>query len=261
MISKAIVIDDDPASAEVIAKLLRYLGCSVTVCTDAEQAVVVALAEDVDLVSLDIHMPQLDGFDVLSLIRSHEHTRRAPNVPVMAVTGRVADGDRAATIAAGFAAHVGKPVLLDELRRSLECISALRSDQYRKRYSVDEEAIVARVGILSRGAGQSRLQFAAGLAMTVEHEGQALLERALRDAYSGNDARAAQHVGSLVGIADAVGAARLIGHCRSFENAISSGRSAFEQEAVLLRAELDRVICSLREQVLPVSPSGHSPAA
>ena len=51
-----------------------------------------------DVVSVDIKMPRLDGFEVLSLIRSHEHSRRAPSVPVIAITGNVSIEDKAQAI-------------------------------------------------------------------------------------------------------------------------------------------------------------------
>jgi CheY-like chemotaxis protein len=74
---RAVVVDDDAASARAIALLLEQAGCRVGVCTDAEAAIELALETGVDLVSLDLKMPRLDGYEVLSLIRSHEHTRRA----------------------------------------------------------------------------------------------------------------------------------------------------------------------------------------
>ena len=254
MALKVILVDDEPSSASATARLLGHLGCEVSVCTDATSAVEVALAEDVDLVCLDIQMPGLDGFEVLSLIRSHEHTRRTASVPVMAITGKVAPEQRAEALGAGFAAQVDKPVRLDALQRSLRLVSMLRGELTRTRYAADADAVIARLDSSLQGSDQSRLQSAAVLAMLVEQQGRTLLTRALQDAYTGNDAHAASHVDVLVALSDAIGAAKLAAHCRSFGRALPGGRTAFEVEAVLLRAELDRVIYTLREQVLPARP-------
>jgi CheY-like chemotaxis protein len=247
----AIVVDDDAASAAAVAKLLTVGGRQVTVCTDAQQAVLISLSGDVDLVSLDLTMPQLDGFEVMSLIRSHEHSRRTPSVPIIAITGRAAAADRAASLAAGFAAHLNKPVLLHDLEQMLQRVETLRSDLYRTRYTVDSGAISEQLDRMLDGAATKRFEAAVGLALVVEQRGRELLEQGLRRAYAADSEAAAQPLQRLIAMAELIGAAHLGELGRTVLAAVPLGVVAFEHAAVLTRAELDRVIYTLRERMLP----------
>lgn len=250
MSPKAVVVDDDAASAAVIAKLLARAGCDVSVCTDAEQAVSMALGGDIDFVSLDLTMPALDGYQVLSLLRSHEHTRRLPSLPVITITGKVSAEDRAASLAAGFAAHLGKPVLLAELKQALDVALTLRGELYRTRYSVDQARIEERLRAMLARADASRMGSVAGLALAVEQQGSDVLIQSLSDAYAGNTERAVDGVEPLVTLAETIGAAHLAGLSRAFAAALLAAPPTFERAAVLARAELDRVVFTLREQAL-----------
>lgn len=252
MTPKVIVIDDDATSASVIAKLLRRLGCEVTACTDARHALPLALGGDVDLVSLDLTMPGLDGQQALSLIRSHEHSTRSASVPVIAVTGRVTPDDRADALADGFAAHLGKPVMLDDLRAALARALTLRSDLHRTRYTEDRERIEAAMRGFRDRAGDGGLHAAAGMALAIEQQGRAALQRALRLAFAGHADAARTPLLDYVRVAEALGAqhlkaclTQLLDHLQGEEP------DALETAAVLARAELDRVVYTLREQVRP----------
>lgn len=250
MRSRAVVVDDDVASAVVIAKLLGRLDCDAAVCTDPQEAVALCLDGNVDMVSLDLTMPRLDGYQVLSLIRSHEHTRRSACVPVVTVTGRVTAADKADALASGFAGHLGKPLLMDDLREALARALILRGDLHRTRYSMDREAIEACVHELCSRSGADRFESVAGLALAVEQQGRDLLRRALMLAFGGNALLAGEPIRSLGELAGAVGARQLQSCCDAIQPHLASGGPDLGTAAVLARAELDRVIYTLREQVL-----------
>lgn len=246
----ALVVDDDRASAQAIAQLLRQSGCIVTVSTQPLHAVELALAPQVDLVCLDIAMPELSGFEVLSLIRSHEYTRRSPNVPVMAITGHVSDDDRAASIAAGFAAHVNKPVTPESLDSGIATVAALRDALCRTRHSCDQEAILARIAQLQGREPAGPAHAVAGLALALEQQGAAHLGATLRLAYAGADDEALHSCARLAQAAEALDAHHLAGLCHELAGSVGLGAARFEPAAVLVRAELDRVVSSLREGAL-----------
>lgn len=250
MIPKVIVVDDDAASASVLAKLLRQLGCEVTACTDAETALPLALGGDIDLVSLDLTMPGLDGYQALSLIRSHEHSRRAPSVPVITVTGRVTPEDRADALADGFAAHLGKPVMLAALRSAMARALTLRSDLHRTRYTTDHSSIEDCMQQWREDAAGEHLRTAAGLALAVEQQGRMALQRSLRLAFGGDSQAAQEPLGEFARLAGALGANRLLGCLGEVARQLGAAEGdLLETSAVLARAELDRVIFTLREQV------------
>ena len=67
---------------------------------------------DVQLVLMDIMMPELDGYDMIRIVRSQEELK---NLPIIAVTAKAMKGDREKCIAAGASDYISKPVNLDEL--------------------------------------------------------------------------------------------------------------------------------------------------
>lgn len=248
---QAVVVDDDGGSARAIARLLEQAGCRVNLCTDPESAIPVALEAGVDVVSLDITMPRLDGFELLSLIRSHEHSRRAPSVPVIAITGKVSSEDKAHAIASGFAAHLGKPVALQDLRLVLGRVQTLRGDLYRTRYTFDQEAIAERLDHLLSSSASKASPAVAGLALAMEQQGTGLLRQMLCSAYAHDFDSAAQAAVRLADVGEALGAAHFASLCASFVASLGADVPLFERQAVLARAELDRIVYTLRERVLP----------
>ncbi len=250
--TRAIVVDDDLGSASMLTKMLEHAGCGARVCTQPEEAVPLALDQGVDMMTLDLSMPRMDGYQVLKLLRSHEHTRRLPNLPVIAVTGKTAHQDRAATIASGFAAHLDKPVLLGSLHLALHIALSLREEHHRTRYSVDQQDIQQRVQEIAayRTDREQRLVAVAGLALAFEQRGPELLERALIAAHGGQWAQSNAYLDQVRLLARTIAAARLGGHCDALFASLQLGYRAFEPEAAALRAELDRVVFTLRERVL-----------
>lgn len=249
MVMSALLVDDDASSAQATAALLDQLGCRTRVCTDPFAVVDIALESGVDLVSLDISMPGRDGFELLSLIRSHEHSRRLPSVPIITVTGGVTAQARANAIASGFAAHVGKPVAADDLRAVIERVQALRAELYRTRYSVDQPALQIHCERLVPEGGNAA-QAIAGLALALTQHGSALLRNMLEAAYAGAFAAAVEQATRLADAADSLGAHYLAALCQRLVDASTPSIQAFERQAVLVRAELDRITFTLRELVL-----------
>ncbi len=79
----ALVIDDDPSIVEAVKYILKdQLHYLVLDATDPEKAVDLAKNYAFDLLILDLHMPKLDGFQVLELVR-----KKQPQVKVIVVTG------------------------------------------------------------------------------------------------------------------------------------------------------------------------------
>lgn len=250
MSTRAVVVDDDPPSAAVVSRLLQRLDCVVDVCVRPEHAVECVLSGDVDLVSLDISMPELDGYQVLCLIRSHEHSRRLPSVPVITVTGRVDPVDRAEALAAGFAAHLGKPVMLEGLRTALARALLLRSELHRTRYSVDFESIQDSFRQVARGSREDQLKTAAGMALVLEHRGHAALKAALNAALVGDGSSGGDQLAELARMVRSFGAHQLAWNLGELADHLEQAGELMATAAVLARAELDRVIYTLREQVL-----------
>ena len=99
-----------------LAILLRMAGHLVETAHDGLEAVDAAERFRPDVVLMDLGMPRLDGYAAARRIRAEEWGRKAL---VVALTGWGQDDVRALTLAAGFDAHLVKPVDFDELTRLL----------------------------------------------------------------------------------------------------------------------------------------------
>lgn len=247
---RAIVIDDHPPSARAVAGLLERAGCASSICVDAPICVAQAIDAGVDLVTLDIRMPGLDGYEVLALIRSHEHTRQRPGVPVVAVTGLISPADRAQTLSEGCIAHLCKPVERAALELALERVKHLRGELSRARPTADAVAVLRWVDGALAVAGGDRVRVIAGLAMSIEQQGSRLLHETLVAAYEGRLEAGRRVAHELAGMADDVGAAVLRQFCLDLAACLAEGAPAFETATVRARAELDRVLFTLREHAL-----------
>jgi len=105
----ALVVDDEPHVAELIAGVLAAEGFAVTSAADGPAALRRARASQPDIVVLDIGLPGLDGFEVCRALR-----KDAP-VPILFVTARGAEIDRVVGLELGADDYVTKPFSPREL--------------------------------------------------------------------------------------------------------------------------------------------------
>jgi CheY-like chemotaxis protein len=112
-----LVVDDNEDAAASLAALLRMSGYHVFMAPNGREALRQASAHPPDVILLDIGLPDLDGCEVarrLRLTPGLERTR------LVAMTGYAQDEHRRATQAAGFDAHLVKPVEPGELVKAIE---------------------------------------------------------------------------------------------------------------------------------------------
>jgi CheY-like chemotaxis protein len=114
---KLLIADDKPTNRELLRTVLEDLGYEVSEAGDGIEAVRVAREVDPDLIILDLHMPGIDGFGVLSELRREGGF---VETPFMALTASAMQGDRQRAIDAGFDSYVSKPVPLPVLREEVE---------------------------------------------------------------------------------------------------------------------------------------------
>ena len=107
-----LVADDDTAIVQLIRFNLELEGYAVTVAYNGLAALDAVKQTRPDLVLLDIMMPKLDGWDVVSELRSDEETR---DLPMVMLTALAADNAVATSIAFGADVHLSKPFEPEEL--------------------------------------------------------------------------------------------------------------------------------------------------
>jgi signal transduction histidine kinase/ActR/RegA family two-component response regulator len=103
---RVIVVDDEADARELLRRLLAEHGCEVTLASSAAEALALLANEPCDVLLTDIGMPGTDGYDLMRHVRAGRY--RQPRS--IAVTAFARPEDRERAIAAGFDAHLAKPV-------------------------------------------------------------------------------------------------------------------------------------------------------
>jgi PAS domain S-box-containing protein len=111
-----LVVDDNLDAAQSLADVLALGGHRVHVAGDGASGVALARATLPDLVLCDIGLPDVDGYEVARTLRADASLRATR---LVAVSGYAQPEDRARALAAGFEAHLAKPVALDRLAELL----------------------------------------------------------------------------------------------------------------------------------------------
>ncbi len=111
---RLLVVDDDEDSRDLLACLLEDVGATVASASSASEAIRLLQESPPDVLLSDIGMPEVDGYAFIRKVRGMP-SDRGGKTPAIALTAyaRTSDGERA--LAAGFQAHVTKPVDPDKL--------------------------------------------------------------------------------------------------------------------------------------------------
>lgn len=107
---RVLVVDDEPALREALENSLTFEGYDVTTASDGAEALRSLAQSPVDLVVLDVLMPNTDGLTACRHLRSSGST-----VPILMLTARDTVGDRVTGLDAGADDYLVKPFDLDEL--------------------------------------------------------------------------------------------------------------------------------------------------
>ena len=102
--ARLLIVEDDPRIATVLAKGLSKQGFKPESVSTGSQAIARIEAGGVDLLLLDLGLPDIDGLDVLRVLRD-----RGIAVPVIVITSRSDPRDRAAALDLGVGAYLMKP--------------------------------------------------------------------------------------------------------------------------------------------------------
>ena len=112
---RIVLIEDNDDGREAVTMALRALGLEVQAANSGQSGIELALRGRPDLVLIDIGLPDLDGYEVARVLR----LRLGERVKLIALTGYGQQADRKRSEAAGFDAHLVKPVAPKDLLRLL----------------------------------------------------------------------------------------------------------------------------------------------
>ena len=118
---RVLVVDDNQDGADTLRAALAHIGHEVVVAYGGAEAVERARTFNPQIILMDLGMPGMDGYETARQIRTETTNDR---LRIVAVTGWTAPADRARTQAAGFDAHLAKPVAFGLLSDMLEELSS-----------------------------------------------------------------------------------------------------------------------------------------
>ncbi len=121
MPQRVLIVDDNKDAADMLAESLMLQGCEIRVAYDGPSALRIAEAFLPEVGLLDIGLPVMDGYELARLLRQRQQGR---GLHLVAVTGYGQESDRQLSRAAGFDAHLVKPLDLDVLESLLERLAA-----------------------------------------------------------------------------------------------------------------------------------------
>jgi CheY-like chemotaxis protein len=113
------VAEDNEFNAQLLEQLLGRRGHRVRVANNGREALTMAEEGAFDLLLLDVHMPELDGFQVVRAVRDRERTTGG-HLPIIALTARSRKEDRDRCLAAGMDDFLAKPIQADDLWAAID---------------------------------------------------------------------------------------------------------------------------------------------
>ncbi len=116
---RVLLAEDNEFNAQLMEQLLIRRGHRVRLAPDGEQALALAAEGNADVLLLDLHMPERDGFQVIRALRERE-AGTGRHLPVIALTASARPEDRARCLAAGMDDFLTKPVRSPELFAAIE---------------------------------------------------------------------------------------------------------------------------------------------
>lgn len=115
--ARILVIEDNPANMKLTHLLLRNVGHTVLCAVDAETGLMLARANQPDLILMDLQLPGMDGLAATALLKQDTATTA---IPVIALTAMAMKEDREKSQLAGCDGYITKPLRYKELYAAID---------------------------------------------------------------------------------------------------------------------------------------------
>ena len=127
MKGKILIIDDDHRNTFALTAVLKSRNYQVVSVASAPEGIhLLKNDKGIKIVLLDMMMPEMDGYEALSVMKEKEGIA---DIPVIAVTAQAMTGDREKCLAAGADGYISKPINTDQLLSILEGFNRNSDDQ------------------------------------------------------------------------------------------------------------------------------------
>jgi two-component system cell cycle response regulator DivK len=117
--SKILYIEDNPDNMLLVQRALESRGYKLLQAMNGLDGLDTAEKEDIDLILLDINLPDIDGYEVARRLRQSDKSELA-YIPVIAITANALKGDAEKALEAGCDVYMSKPINIRELWARIE---------------------------------------------------------------------------------------------------------------------------------------------
>jgi len=239
-----LLVEDNLINQQVALGILQIQGYNVTVVNNGREALDAHSQGDFDLILMDCHMPEMDGFEATREIRGRERTFTGKRVPIVALTANAMAQDREECLNAGMDDHLSKPFSMQTLQDMLDrwmpaaASAPARAAQPAPRPHAKAGEVLDRQVLeqLSKVRTNGKPELLARVINLYLAESPKLVQK-LKQAAGASDARAiARSAHSLKSSSANVGAKVLSGYCADVE---ASARRADTEEARKIVAKIE----------------------
>ena len=116
---EVLLAEDNEVNQEVALGMLMALGCNADLAENGSAAVIAAKGKRYDLILMDCHMPEMNGFEASRKLREHENQQHLPRTPIVALTADVKKGIEDECAEAGMDGYLSKPFSKTRLQELL----------------------------------------------------------------------------------------------------------------------------------------------
>jgi two-component system, sensor histidine kinase and response regulator len=165
---RVLAVDDQPDSLRLLQMRLQAAGMECFMCRDGPSALRFLAEHEVDVVILDVMMPQMDGFEVCRRIKADERTR---NIPVLFLTARLEKSDKIRGLEVGGHDYLSKPIEQQELMARTKAAVRVKQlqDQLKEQITLQQRINQLHQEMLSEHWQKTFGQLAASLAHEINN--------------------------------------------------------------------------------------------
>jgi CheY-like chemotaxis protein len=115
--TKILLVEDNDMNRDMLSRRLSKRGFEVSIAVDGQEGVNAAIAQQPDLILLDMSLPVVDGWTAAGMLKDDPTTR---HIPIIALTAHALAGDREKALEAGCEDYATKPVDLSQLLEKVQ---------------------------------------------------------------------------------------------------------------------------------------------
>jgi two-component system cell cycle response regulator DivK len=122
--ARILIIEDSPTNMMLSVDVLEHAGHTIFQASRADAGIDVALREPLDLILMDIQLPDMDGMTATGILKRDPRTQ---DIPIIALTAFAMKGDRERILQAGCDGYIEKPIRYKAFLAEVEAVTRRRA--------------------------------------------------------------------------------------------------------------------------------------